>query len=340
MINGIVLEDVEHVASGFERGTFEDKSMLMTGGAGFIGSYLCDTLVQLGANVTCLDNFSTGLIENVDHLLPKRKFRLVKEDVSNYEDDEKFDFVFHFASRASPEEYQLHPVETLLANSRGSYRMLELARKQGSVILFASSSEVYGDPEVVPTPEGYLGNVNHLGARSCYVEGKRFSESLFMAYHRKYGLDTRIVRIFNTFGPRLRGDSFYARVLSRFILQAFGRENLTVYGDGSQTRSFCYITDLTRGILLASNSEKTKGEVINLGSPSEISILDAAKEVMKTVGCELGISFHPLPEDDPKRRCPDIRKAKEILGWEPRVDLEKGLEKTVLWFREGADSKV
>ena len=334
MIDEIVLEDAKRIVKAFAKDTFGDKSVLITGGAGFIGSYLCDTLVQLGANVACLDNFSTGLIENVDHLLPKKGFRLVKGDVSNFEDGERFDFVFHFASRASPEEYQLHPVETLLANSRGSHRMLELARKNDSVILFASSSEVYGDPEVVPTPESYLGNANHLGARSCYVEGKKFSEALFMAYHRKYGLDARIVRIFNTYGPRLRGDSIYARVLSRFILQALRGENLTVYGDGSQTRSFCYVTDLIHGILLASGNAKVNGEVINLGSPFEVSISDSARKVMETVGCESGISFSPLPEDDPKRRCPDIRKAKKILAWEPKVSLEKGLERTILWFRK------
>lgn len=336
MIDEIILEDVKRIANDFERDTFKGKSVLITGGAGFLGSYLCDTLVRLGAAVTCLDNFSTGLIENVDHLLSKRGFRLVKEDVSSFEGgegSEKFDFVFHFASRASPEEYQLYPVETLLANSRGSYRMLELARKHDSMILFASSSEVYGDPEVVPTPEGYLGNVNHLGARSCYVEGKRFSESLFMAFHRKYGLDVRIVRIFNTFGPRLRGDGFYARVLSRFILQALGGEDLTVYGDGSQTRSFCYITDLIHGVLLALSNVKARGEVVNLGSSGEISILDVAKKVMKVVGCQSGISFHPLPEGDPMRRCPDTGKAREILGWESKVSLEKGLERTLLWFR-------
>ena len=339
MIDDIVLEDVDRVVKGFKHDTFRDKSALITGGAGFIGSYLCDTLVRLGAVVTCLDNFSTGLMENVDHLLSERSFRLVKQDVSNFEGSEKFDYIFHFASRASPEDYQLYPVETLLANSEGSYRMLELARKHDSVIMFASSSEVYGDPEVVPTPESYWGNVNHLGARSCYVEGKRFSESLFMAFHRKYGLDARIVRIFNTFGPRLRGDSFYARVLSRFILQALKGENLTVYGDGSQTRSFCYITDLVYGILLALSNVRARGEVLNLGGPREISILDAAKNVMNLAECKSEIIFHSLPEDDPRRRCPDIRRAKDILGWGPEVSLEKGLERTILWFNRRMDLK-
>jgi UDP-glucuronate decarboxylase len=334
VIDRTIREDVERVTSDFEHDTFAEKSVLITGGAGFLGSHLCDTLVRLGAAVTCLDNLTTGLIKNIDHLLPKSGFRLVKEDVSNFGENEKFEFIFHFASRASPEEYQLHPVETLLANSQGSYRMLELARQHDATVLFASSSEVYGDPQVVPTPESYLGNINHLGARSCYVEGKRFSESLFMAFHRKYGVDMRIVRIFNTFGPRLRGDDFYARVLSRFILQALAGESLTVYGDGSQTRSFCYITDLILGVLLASSDVKARGEVLNLGSSREISILDAAKKVVKVVGVNSGLSFHPLPEDDPMRRCPDTGKAKEILGWEPQVSLEKGLERTLSWFRK------
>ncbi|UCE29501.1 MAG: NAD-dependent epimerase/dehydratase family protein [Candidatus Bathyarchaeota archaeon] len=337
MIDRIIRDDVEHVVDGFEHDTFAEKSVLITGGAGFLGSHLCDTLVALGAAVTCLDNFSTGLLKNVDHLLPKRGFRLVKEDVSNFKENEKFEFIFHFASRASPEEYQLYPVETLLANSRGSHNMLELARQHDSTILFASSSEVYGDPQVVPTPESYLGNINHLGARSCYVEGKRFSESLFMAFHRKYGLDMRIVRIFNTFGPRLRGDGFYARVLSRFILQALAGKRLTVYGDGSQTRSFCYITDLILGVLLVSSNVKARGEVLNLGSSQEIPILDAAKQVVTIVGSNPGLSFHPLPEDDPMRRCPDTGKAKEILEWEPQVSLENGLERTISWFRKQAD---
>ncbi len=339
MIDEIITDDVHQIAGKVRHTFFNGEKVLITGGAGFLGSYLCDIFVHLGADVACLDNFSTGLLENVDHLLTNRHFQLVKGDVSSFQDGGKFDLILHFASRASPEEYQLHPVETLRANSEGSYKMLELARKNDSTIMFASSSEVYGDPEVVPTPEDYPGNANHLGARSCYVEGKRFSESLFMAFHRKHGLDTRIVRIFNTYGPRLRGDGFYARVLSRFILQALTGKDLTVYGDGSQTRSFCYITDLIYGVLLALDSVKTKGEVVNLGSPREITILDAAKKVMKKVGCNSGITFYPLPEDDPRRRCPDIRKAEKIFGWEPEVSLEKGLERTILCFRKYIDFK-
>ena len=334
MIDEIVYGDVNSIVSCFSPDLFSDKNVLVTGGAGFIGSYLCETLVQLGATVVCLDNFSTGLMENIDHLFSKKNFRLITGDVSDYESGKKFDYIFHFASRASPDDYQLYPVETLLANSQGSYRLLEQARNDDSIILFASSSEIYGNPEVVPTPEDYVGKVSSIGARSCYVEGKKFSEALFMAYHRKYGLDSRIIRIFNTYGPRLRGDGFYGRVLSRFILQALGGKDLTVYGDGSQTRSFCYITDLIQGILRAISDGKGKGEVLNLGSPSEITIMDSAIKLMEIVGRKLNISYHPLPEDDPERRCPEIRKGKELLNWEPRVNLEKGLKKTFEWFNK------
>lgn len=332
MIDDIVLEDVQWVINDLKPGVFRDKHVLVTGGAGFIGSYLCDVLVELGARVACLDNFSTGLIKNIDHLIERGNFKLIKDDVSNFESEERYDYILHLASRASPEEYQLHPIETLLANSYGSHRMLELARKHDSRILFASSSEVYGDAEVIPTPETYWGNVNPVGVRSCYDEGKRFGEAFFMAYYREYRLDTRIVRIHNTYGPRLRADGDYARALSRFILQALTGENLTVYGDGSQTRSFCYIRDTVLGILLALGNESAKGEVVNIGYPREVSILHLAKMVRDAVGCNSQITFHSLPEDDPKRRLPDVEKAKKVLGWEPKTGLEEGLKRTVSWY--------
>jgi len=333
VIDDIVLEDVQWVINDIRSDVFRDKHVLVTGGAGFIGSYLCDVLVELGARVACLDNFSTGLVKNIDHLFGRGNFKLIKDDVSNFEGEEGYDYILHIASRASPEDYQLHPIETLLANSCGSYRMLELARKHDSRILFASSSEVYGDAEVIPTPETYWGNVNPVGVRSCYDEGKRFGEALFIAYYREYRLDTRIVRIHNTYGPRLRADGYYARVLPRFISQALRGENLTVYGDGSQTRSFCYITDTVLGILLALGNESAKGEVINMGYPREVSILQLAKMVRNAVGCDSQITFHSLPKDDPKRRLPNIEKAKKVLGWEPKISLEEGLNRTVSWYR-------
>ena len=333
MIDKIVSEDVKRIVREM-KGVFpESEDVLVTGGAGFIGSYLCDVLVELGANVTCVDDFSTGLTGNIDHLLGKSNFRLVKDDVSNFDGVEKYDYVLHFASRASPEEYQLNAIKTLLANSLGTHRMLELARKCDSKILFASSSEVYGDSAVFPTPETYWGNVNPVGVRSCYDEGKRFSEALLMAYHREHGLATSILRIHNTYGPRIRADGAYGRALSRFVAQALRNDDLTVYGDGSQTRSFCYITDMVLGVLSALTRKNSVGEVINLGNPVEISIVDLAKKIRKVTGSKSKIVFCPLPEDDPKRRCPKIVKAKRILGWKPKVTLDKGLKRTINWFR-------
>lgn len=333
MIDDIVSEDVKRIVNELNDVFPEGKDVLVTGGAGFIGSYLCDVLVEPGANVTCLDDFSTGLTANIDHLLGKSNFRLVKEDVSNFDGTEKYDYVLHFASRASPEEYQLHPIKTLLANSLGSYKMLELARKCDATILFASSSEVYGDAKVVPTPETFWGNVNPIGLRSCYDEGKRFGEALFMAYYRRYGLDVRVVRIHNTYGPRLRADGYYARALSRFIFQALKGEDITVYGDGMQTRSFCYITDTLRGLLQVVVVEEAKGETINIGSPVETTILDLAQGIRELIGSKSRITFHQFPEDDPKRRCPDITKAKRILNWAPKVSFGEGLDRTIRWFR-------
>jgi len=332
MIDNIVPKDIQQILRRIESDAFEGSNILVTGGGGFIGSYLCDTLVKAGAIVTCLDNFSTGLVQNVDHLFEMRNFRMVKEDVSNFEDNENYDFVLHFASRASPEEYQLNPVKTLLTNSYGSHRMLELARKHDSRILFASSSEVYGDAKVIPTSESYWGNVNPVGVRSCYDEGKRFGEALFMAYHREYKLDARIARVHNTYGPRLRADEAYARALSRFVSQALRGEDLTVYGDGTQTRSFCYITDTVAGILLMLSSPRCMGEVVNIGNADEIRILDLANKIREIVGGRSKITFRPLPKDDPRRRRPDISKAKELLGWQPETSLEKGLKRTIEWF--------
>jgi len=332
VIDKIVSEDIQQILRRIKSDAFEDSNILVTGGGGFIGSYLCDTLVKAGANVTCLDDFSTGLMENVNHLFQMRNFRIVKEDVSSFESNESYDYILHFASRASPEEYQLNPVKTLLANSHGSYRMLELARKHDSSILFASSSEVYGDAKVIPTPESYWGNVNPVGVRSCYDEGKRFGEALFMAYHRQYKLDTRIVRIHNTYGPRLRADGAYARALSRFVLQALKGKDLTVYGDGTQTRSFCYITDTIAGILLMLSGARCMGEVVNIGSADEIRILDLAKKIREIVGAKSKITFKTLPKDDPRRRRPDISKAKKLLGWQPKTNFEEELQRTIGWF--------
>ena len=334
MIIETILEDIQRITNDARLNALKDKSVLVSGGAGFIGSHLCDVLVKLGADVTCLDNFSTGLSENIDHLVGLRNFNLIKADVSSFESEERYDYVLHFASRASPENYQVHPIETLLANSFGTYKMLEHARKFDSTMFFASSSEVYGDVNIIPTPEKYWGNVNPLGVRSCYDEGKRFGEALLMAYHRQYGVDAKIVRIHNTYGPRLRADGNYARALSRFIAQALKGKDLTVYGDGSQTRSFCYVSDTVHGILLGLLSKQLHGDVINIGSQKEIRIIDLAEKIREIVGSKSKIVFRRLPEDDPRRRCPEISKAIRILGWTPRIGLDEGLARTIAWFRK------
>jgi UDP-glucuronate decarboxylase len=333
MIDSTILEDVKKIRNALRRDDFEGKRVLVAGGAGFVGSWICDVLAGVGAEVVCLDNFSTGKKETIDHLLNKPFFKLTEEDVCNFQAKAKFDYVLHLASRASPEEYQQHPIETLKANSLGSYNMLEVARKHDAKILYASTSEVYGDAQTIPTPENYWGNVNPTGARSCYDEGKRFGEALFMAYHRQHGLDVRIARIFNTYGPRLRSEGAYGRVVSRFITQALAGQSLTVYGDGMQTRSFCYITDTAAGLLLFLTNKKAQGEVVNIGNPEEMTILELAQMTKRLVDSTSPITFHPLPQDDPKRRCPTISKAFKLLRWKPKIRLEEGLERTMTWFK-------
>jgi UDP-glucuronate decarboxylase len=333
MIDSIVQEDVEKVRSVLRKGDFEDKRVLITGGAGFVGSWICDVLVGFDAEVTCLDDFSTGKKENIDHLLGKSGFKFVEDDVCNFQSKVRFDYVMHLASRASPEEYQQHPINTLKANSLGSYNMLELARKNDAKILFASTSEVYGDAQVVPTPETYWGNINPIGVRSCYDEGKRFGEALFMAYNRQYGLDVRIARIFNSYGPRLRSEGAYGRAVSRFITQALANQPLTVYGDGTQTRSFCYVSDTVTGLLLLLTSEKIRGEVVNIGNFEEITILELAQRIKRLTNSASSITFHPLPSDDPKRRCPNTNKAQKLVKWKAKINLEQGLARTITWFR-------
>jgi UDP-glucuronate decarboxylase len=332
MIDKIILEDIEKIKSDLKGGGFTGKRVLVTGGAGFIGSWLCDVLVSFGAVVTSVDDFSTGRLRNIDHLTKNRKFTLVKCDACAFQSKDKFDFILHMAGHASPEEYQVHPIETLQASSFGSANMAELARNNDATVLFASTSEVYGDAEDVPTPESYLGKVNPIGPRSCYDEGKRFAEALFVAYHKQYGLDVKIPRIFNSYGPRLREDGLYGRAMSRFIMQALADKPITVYGDGKQTRPFCYITDTITGLMLLTACDKAKGEVVNIGSAQEVSILELAKKIKDLTKGNSSLTFHPLPKDDPKRRCPDTSKLEKLLGWKPRISFDEGLERTIMWF--------
>lgn len=309
------------------------KTVLVTGGAGFIGSHLCEKLLAEGNHVLCLDNLSTGNENNIQHLLSDARFDYLKKDIIKpLKITDKIDNILHLASPASPVDYKRLPIETLLTGSYGTHNALDLAIEKGAVFLLASTSEVYGDPTIHPQREDYWGNVNPIGTRSCYDEAKRFAEALTMAYHRKHGLDVRIVRIFNTYGQRMRRDD--GRAIPNFITQAMADKPITVYGDGSQTRSFCYISDMVNGIYKAMISNEMIGEVVNLGNPSEITVLELAERIKRITNSSSKIVFKKLPEDDPKQRRPDASKAKEILGWEPIVDLEEGLVRTIIWFEE------
>jgi len=333
VIDKIILEDIERIKRDVKKEDFEGKKVLVTGGAGFIGSWICDVLMSLTAEVACLDNLSTGKMDFIDHLLDEPRFQFFNEDVCTFKGDERYDLIFHLASHASPREYQQNPIETLRTNSLGSQNMAELTRRLDATILFASTSEVYGEAKVIPTPETYGGDVNPVGPRSCYFEGKRFAESLFMAFHKKYGLDVKIARIFNSYGSRLREDGLYGRVVSRFIMQALKNQPITIYGDGKQTRSFCYVTDTVSGLMLLTASEKACGKVVNIGNCEQITILELAQRIKKLTDSESPLAFHPLQEDDPQRRCPDISLAKKLLRWEWKISLGEGLKRTIAWFQ-------
>lgn len=313
---------------------------LITGGAGFLGSHLCDRLIVEGFEVICLDNLLTGSLENIRHLLDNPRFTFINHDVTkpiNLDDlsrsDTQLDFVLHFASPASPKDYAQYPIHTLKVGALGTYHALGLAKAKSAVFLLASSSEVYGDPQVSPQPETYWGNVNPVGPRSVYDEAKRFAEAITIAYHNAHGLDVRIARIFNTYGPRMRQND--GRALPTFITQALRNEPLTVYGDGSQTRSFCYVDDMIEGIfrlILVGQTDESLN--VNLGNPDEASILQLAHEIVRLSGSSSPITFYPLPPDDPKIRRPDISKARRILGWTPGVSREDGLHKAISYFQD------
>ena len=302
---------------------------LVTGGAGFIGSFLCERLIADGAEVVCQDNLFTGRYENVEHLNKTKKFSFLKLDVVEGVPQEKFDWIFNLACPASPPHYQYDPVHTAETSFLGSLHVLQLAQKYGSRVFQASTSEVYGDPEVHPQPETYWGNVNPVGVRSCYDEGKRVAETLFMDYHRSRGVDTRIVRIFNTYGPRMRQDD--GRVVSNFICQALKGEKITIYGDGHQTRSFCYVEDTVDGFLKLMQSKVHIP--VNIGNPAEFTIADLAAKVLRLTNSKSAVDFLELPMDDPKIRKPDISRAEELLNWKHRVNLEEGLSRTIEYFK-------
>lgn len=305
--------------------------ILVTGGAGFLGSHLCEELLKKGHEVLCVDNFFTGSKDNVKHLLPNPKFELIRHDIA-FPLYVEVDRIFNLACPAAPVHYQHNPIKTIKMGTIGMINMLGLARRTGARILQASTSEVYGDPQMHPQKETYWGHVNPIGKRSCYDEGKRVAESLMFAYHWQNGTDIKIVRIFNTYGPRTALND--GRVISNFIVQALKGEPITIYGKGQQTRSFCYVSDMISAFIKMMDTDKSVTGPINVGNPSEITIAELAKKIIELTGSKSKLIFQPLPEDDPVKRCPDITLAKSILKWEPKVDLATGLKKTIEYFRQ------
>ena len=305
------------------------KRILVTGGAGFIGSHLCERLLNEGNEVICLDNFFTGSKNNIVHLMDNPYFEVIRHDIEKpilIEVDE----IYNLASPASPIHYQKDPVKTVRTNVMGAINVLDIAKRTGAKVLQASTSEVYGDPKIHPQVEEYRGNVNPIGPRACYDEGKRCAETLFFDYYREYGVDIRVVRIFNTYGPRMAVND--GRVVSNFIIQALKNEDITIYGDGSQTRSFCYVDDLVDGMIKMMNSNETGP--INLGNPEEFTILELAQKILELTNSKSKLIFKTLPQDDPKQRQPNIAKAKEKLNWAPKIKLDEGLKQTIVYFRK------
>ncbi len=314
--------------------TTKAKTCLVTGGAGFIGSHLCDLLIENGYKVICVDNLITGSKKNIEHLSGSDNFEFIEADViKDVPRVQDIDFIFHLASPASPIDYQNHPEETLLVNSLGTLNVLNFAKEKNVKVLITSTSEIYGDPLEHPQKETYRGNVNSFGPRACYDESKRFAEAATYVFLHKHRIDARIIRIFNTYGPRMQKDD--GRVVSNFINQTLGGGLVSVDGDGSQTRSFCYVSDMVEGIVRAMFEDGTRGEIFNLGNPDEFKIIDLANKIIALTGSKSEIKFNgTFREDDPMRRKPDISKAKKVLGWEPMVSLEEGLKKTIEYYKK------
>jgi UDP-glucuronate decarboxylase len=307
------------------------KRVLVTGGAGFLGSHLCERLLRDSCEVLCVDNFFTGARRNIEHLLASRSFELLRHDIT-FPLYVEVDEIYNLACPASPIHYQFDPVQTTKTSVMGAINMLGLAKRTKARILQASTSEVYGDPQVHPQTEDYWGHVNPIGTRSCYDEGKRCAETLFFDYHRQHGIEMRVVRIFNTYGPHMHPND--GRVVSNFIVQALSGADLTIYGDGNQTRSFCYVDDLIEGMVLMMNNESEFVGPINIGNPAEFTMLELANFIISLIGSKSRIKYLPLPSDDPKQRQPDISTAQRVLGWSPKCDIKDGLTKTVEYFRE------
>jgi len=341
LVSTIIKDGVEWVLRELRKAgvSYEDARVLVTGGAGFLGSWVCDVLIQQDAKVTCLDNFSSGHQSNIEHLRNHDNFTFIEHDISqpvNF--DKKFDMVMHLASRASPFEFSKFPIQILKANTLGIWVALGIAKKHKATLLYASSSEIYGNPpsKYIPTPETYNGNVNPIGPRSCYDEAKRCGEAFVVAYQLQHGLDTRIVRIFNSYGPRMRAGDVYGRVIPRFIDQALTNVPITVFGDGTQTRAFTYVTDMINGLLRASFMPTAKGQVINIGNNVETQIIQLAHLIKRLTESNSPIEFCALPIGDPERRCPDITVAQQLVEWQPITSLEDGLKATIAWFKQTA----
>jgi len=345
-------QDLEEIIARLEkdRVSFKNKVILVTGGAGFLGSWVCDVLIKMGAYVICLDNLSSGRFENIEHLKDIENFRFINHDISEpiyfgvthhprgvcIGDIKKIHIVMHMASRASPFEFSQFPISILKSNTYGTLITLGIARAHNAIYFYTSTSEVYGNPpkEAVPTPESYFGHVNPVGPRSCYDESKRAGEAFIKAYELQYGIKTKIVRIFNTSGPKIRYGAEYGRVIPNFIHQALNDEDITVFGDGSQTRSFTYVVDEIEGLLKFVYKNEAIGEVINLGNDTEFTILELANEIKDLTNSKSKIMFKSLPIDDPIRRCPVLTKANKILNWRPTTSLREGLKKTIAWFKD------
>jgi len=329
-------DDIDEITNNLDdvRDTVTDKRVLVTGGAGFLGSWLCDVLTIFGANVLCVDNLASGLESNISDLLHKDNFTFIKHDIAQpifFEED--LDVVLHLASRASPFEFQQYPIQILKANTLGVWVALGIAKSHNARLLYTSTSEIYGNATEIPTSEAYNGNVNPIGARSCYDEAKRCGESFVTAYRLEHGIDARIARLFNTYGPKMRADDVYGRVVPRFIEQALKNAPITVFGDGTQTRSFCYVTDQITGLLKLAFLDDLSGAVINIGNDEEMTIRAFADLVRRLAVSDSDIVHHDLPEGDPVRRRPDIGKARKLLQWEPKVGTEEGVKRTIEWFR-------
>jgi len=331
-----IKEDIDRIISDLSNFiNFSGKGrILVTGGAGFMGSYICECLIHAGWEVICVDDLSSGMLENVRNLLGRQNFKFIGHDVSEpLEISGKIDFVLHLASMNAPSEFEQYGVEIIKANVFGTYNMLRLANEKDAIFLFSSSSEVYGDPAVAPTPEDYRGNVNLIGVRGPYDESKRCGEALCFAFQRKHGTKVKVVRIFNTYGPMQRWDGIHGKVMAKFIVQALKNEPITIYGSGLQTRSFIYVTDTVTAILKAMIIGEALGEVINVGSTEDVTIKKLAEIVVKEVGSSSRIEYKTMPTDEPSRRQPDISKARRLLGWGPKIPLKNGIQRTARWLK-------